>query len=229
MPTTSPLTDADLDQLEALLDDPSLDEAMRLDEIQGYLCGAFSGPSPIPAEQQLQEILGSDEAVASPVGQQLMPLLQRFAATQQAALDAGEAPLFLLYGEEEDAPEDYEAWCSAYLFAVDGSPEDWFEAIQAEEELDYLDERLFPFMILTGEAEKAALEHGEEWPSGEEKAELEQKAMDDLGEAVAEIHRFWQAKRGGETVRRDAPKVGRNDPCPCGSGKKYKQCCGKLD
>ena len=30
-----------------------------------------------------------------------------------------------------------------------------------------------------------------------------------------------------ETIRRDTPKVGRNDPCPCGSGKKYKQCCGK--
>ncbi|MFW5954619.1 MAG: preprotein translocase subunit SecA [Guyparkeria sp.] len=29
-------------------------------------------------------------------------------------------------------------------------------------------------------------------------------------------------------VRRENPKVGRNDPCPCGSGKKYKQCCGKL-
>ncbi|MBQ5878422.1 MAG: SEC-C domain-containing protein, partial [Treponema sp.] len=29
------------------------------------------------------------------------------------------------------------------------------------------------------------------------------------------------------TVRRTTPKVGRNDPCPCGSGKKYKQCCGK--
>ena len=29
------------------------------------------------------------------------------------------------------------------------------------------------------------------------------------------------------TVRRDEPKVGRNDPCPCGSGKKYKKCCGK--
>ncbi len=26
------------------------------------------------------------------------------------------------------------------------------------------------------------------------------------------------------TVRRDGPKVGRNDPCPCGSGKKYKKC-----
>ena len=32
-----------------------------------------------------------------------------------------------------------------------------------------------------------------------------------------------------ETVRRDRPKVGRNDPCPCGSGKKYKNCCMKKD
>jgi hypothetical protein len=32
---------------------------------------------------------------------------------------------------------------------------------------------------------------------------------------------------GGDTVFRDRPKVGRNDPCPCGSGKKFKKCCGK--
>ena len=30
-----------------------------------------------------------------------------------------------------------------------------------------------------------------------------------------------------ETYRREQPRVGRNDPCPCGSGKKYKKCCGK--
>jgi len=30
-----------------------------------------------------------------------------------------------------------------------------------------------------------------------------------------------------ETIRRDAPKIKRNAPCPCGSGKKYKQCHGK--
>ncbi len=29
------------------------------------------------------------------------------------------------------------------------------------------------------------------------------------------------------TIVRSGPKVGRNDPCPCGSGKKYKHCCGK--
>ena len=39
------------------------------------------------------------------------------------------------------------------------------------------------------------------------------------------------ARTGGDdasvsTIRRDVPKVGRNDPCPCGSGKKYKKCHG---
>ncbi len=30
------------------------------------------------------------------------------------------------------------------------------------------------------------------------------------------------------TFRRTAPKVGRNDPCPCDSGRKFKKCCGQL-
>ena len=34
---------------------------------------------------------------------------------------------------------------------------------------------------------------------------------------------------GGNTKVRKEPKVGRNDPCPCGSGKKYKQCCGRFE
>jgi preprotein translocase subunit SecA len=37
-----------------------------------------------------------------------------------------------------------------------------------------------------------------------------------------------EEQAGVTTVRRGEPKVGRNDPCPCGSGKKFKQCCGKL-
>jgi preprotein translocase subunit SecA len=61
-------------------------------------------------------------------------------------------------------------------------------------------------------------------------------------DAVADIERRQQQRarmqmrlsHGGEgaqpqrpeTVRRDAEKVGRNDPCPCGSGKKYKKCHG---
>ncbi|MDD6190670.1 MAG: SEC-C metal-binding domain-containing protein [Firmicutes bacterium] len=33
--------------------------------------------------------------------------------------------------------------------------------------------------------------------------------------------------KNSRTVRRQEPKIGRNDPCPCGSGKKYKHCCGR--
>ena len=32
---------------------------------------------------------------------------------------------------------------------------------------------------------------------------------------------------GPKTIRSEGPKIGRNDPCPCGSGKKYKKCCGR--
>jgi len=37
---------------------------------------------------------------------------------------------------------------------------------------------------------------------------------------------FHDAKMVNNPQTRETPKVGRNDPCPCGSGKKYKKCCG---
>jgi SEC-C motif domain protein len=49
----------------------------------------------------------------------------------------------------------------------------------------------------------------------------------------SEFHRingdwiFARTLRQGPAPVKSAPKVGRNDPCPCGSGKKFKQCCGK--
>ncbi|MCR5761719.1 MAG: preprotein translocase subunit SecA [Sphaerochaetaceae bacterium] len=49
--------------------------------------------------------------------------------------------------------------------------------------------------------------------------------------ARAQMQKAREAKENGNTspvqVIRNAPKVGRNDPCPCGSGKKYKNCCGR--
>ena len=48
--------------------------------------------------------------------------------------------------------------------------------------------------------------------------------------AALEMSRQSQMADEGETVKtivRDKPKVGRNDPCPCGSGRKYKKCCGR--
>src|SRR5687767_4572703 len=46
--------------------------------------------------------------------------------------------------------------------------------------------------------------------------------------AIPEIHKFWlpHRKSAVKTVQRETPKVGRNDDCSCGSGKKFKKCCG---
>jgi len=228
------LADHQLDRLETLLDDPALPEAMRLDEIQGYLCAALSGPQQIPAEEWLIDALGNEDALETEAGREAAQLLRSFAVALEAELARGEPPVLLLYAKEgdEEGPSDYLPWCRAYLEGVDTAEEDWFEFLGEEddqegsEEITYLDERLFPLMLLTGEAEAAAREHGEEWPEGEERAQIENDCEEDLPQAVADIYRFWAAKRGTKTIRREEPKIGRNDPCPCGSGKKFKQCCG---
>ncbi len=38
---------------------------------------------------------------------------------------------------------------------------------------------------------------------------------------------LYKEQKASGTIRREDRKIGRNDPCPCGSGKKYKQCCGR--
>jgi preprotein translocase subunit SecA len=69
----------------------------------------------------------------------------------------------------------------------------------------------------------------ERWAiASEEHAE----AQSGLGQASAEM--AAQSERGGsewkpiETIRHDKPKIRPNDKCPCGSGKKYKKCHGKV-
>ena len=54
-------------------------------------------------------------------------------------------------------------------------------------------------------------------------AKLQEKA------AIELVDGKLSPKEGGinKTIVNESPKVGRNDPCPCGSGKKYKNCCGK--
>ena len=58
-----------------------------------------------------------------------------------------------------------------------------------------------------------------------------QETVKITGEALEAIHSVDGGSKIGtdvdRTVRNEGPKVGRNDPCPCGSGKKYKQCCGR--
>lgn len=66
---------------------------------------------------------------------------------------------------------------------------------------------------------------------GDEKVEQLQDKVDDMQNQVAagkmqaiDVAEFMRQMRTKPVVR-DYKKIGRNDPCPCGSGKKYKNCC----
>jgi len=65
----------------------------------------------------------------------------------------------------------------------------------------------------------------------QQRREAEEKAQMEMRHAQAahgEISEDQQSDAGQESFVRQGPKVGRNEPCPCGSGKKFKQCHGKL-
>ena len=65
---------------------------------------------------------------------------------------------------------------------------------------------------------KVKIEDDEEIRLKKEEGQLKEERKDIFSETSEESKK--------EPVRRTMPKVGRNDPCPCGSGKKYKKCCG---
>ena len=78
-------------------------------------------------------------------------------------------------------------------------------------------------------AELAARPAPPQAPSPEQ-LQAKHESVDYLGAAPAAASAGGAAPPpppgGGRPLTREAPKVGRNDPCPCGSGKKYKKCCG---
>lgn len=67
---------------------------------------------------------------------------------------------------------------------------------------------------------------------GEEKKEdvsdIEREFMtEQMGMSVHAVEEYEEEEQKREPIQREHPKVGRNDPCPCGSGKKYKHCHGR--
>ena len=59
-------------------------------------------------------------------------------------------------------------------------------------------------------------------------SEFEEHFFEQAAATEAEAYQASQGDMPSQPIRREEPKVRRNDPCPCGSGKKYKKCCGKA-
>ena len=216
-----PLSDEELDRLEELLASDVFDgEAMALDELQGFLSAVVSGPELIPPSEWIPVAMGeSPQWESEAQTQEVLDLVMRFYNQIVDQFMSGEGFDFVLYRPDEDSEYDYETWCSAYLDGVEASPVPWEEAGDADE----VDELLFPIVALADELAPEDVQRMK--PDEHEK--LLAACREDFPGVLMDIHRYFLALRGKpETVRREGEKVGRNDPCPCGSGKKYKQCCG---
>jgi len=216
------LTEAELDRLEQFLNEPERpDDALPLDMAQGLLAAVASGPQPVPQEVWLAAIVGEDREFADDAEErEITTLLERFAADTAQQLNGGEGFDFILYGEDDG--EELGDWAEGYLLGVDLAEPRWDEL--ADEE-DY-DNILFPFLALTGDAKQMALEASEEWMDEAEEAKMLAEIRTNIASHLLDVRQFWFDKSVPPTVRREGPKIGRNDPCPCGSGKKYKNCHG---
>ena len=192
---------------------------MRCDEVQGFMLALLSGPDALNPTNWLPEILGEESLFDAKERTEIERLVMAMAADMRMKLNEKILPDLWFYEDEAGNPDFY-TWCNAYLYALDIVPTDWFEAVEQEE----FEDLFYPIMALGG------IYDDEE--NGEVILHLNEKELtqleSDLPHVLLDIYWYWQAIiNKPQTVRREGEKVGRNDPCPCGSGKKYKACCGK--
>lgn len=192
---------------------------MRCDEVQGFMMALLSGPDALNPTNWLPEIWGEESLFDAKERTEIERLVMAMAADMRMKLNEKILPDLWFYEDEAGNPDFY-TWCNAYLYALDIVPTDWFEAVDQEE----FEDLFYPIMALGG------IYDDEE--NGEVILHLNEKELtqleSDLPHVLLDIYWYWQAIiNKPQTVRREGEKVGRNDPCPCGSGKKYKACCGK--
>ena len=127
--------------------------------------------------------------------------------------------------EDEDVPSFAQVWALGFMFVVENWAEEW-AAPRDKEAAQWLDAAMEFIVNLTeDDTDEPALNLYEETGP----VSTSQERVDAFGEAVwavYDLRQLWRSMgpRVTAVVKGDEP--GRNDPCSCGSGKKYKKCCG---
>ena len=127
--------------------------------------------------------------------------------------------------EGEDIPSFAQVWALGFMYAIESWPEEW-EAPKDKEAAKWHDLSLQAIVALTeDDTDEATLSaFGEDGPPS-----VSENRLNAYGEAlwaVYDLREIWRniGPRVQQVIKGDVP--GRNDPCSCGSGKKYKKCCG---
>jgi uncharacterized protein len=228
---TEPLTDEELDYLETFLlervDEEAVTEGvdegvLGVSELDGFLTALVSGPVTVMPSRWLPAVWG-DFAPTWRTAEDFEATLALFARHMNSIADflidepEGFEPMFLERVVKGRTVRVVDEWCEGYVRGVALTAAEWREG---PPEIAYL---LAPIRAFTGETDWLAHKS--------DNLKQVERLQREIAPNVRAIHAHWLRLRGEDVVpravpvRRDTPRVGRNDPCPCGSGKKYKKCC----
>lgn len=226
MQADEPLSEQEFKLLDQfLLSDRCSENAMTLDALHGCLTAIAIGPNQITPEEWLPQIWGpaADDAPtfqsdkeAKRIESLILRFLNEIAITFEAAPKEFE-PLFLEHVVQGKKLLDGEAWAWGFLEGMNLRAEAWEAGLNAS-----IATTLRAIYLLGAEEVEEEEVSLADTPQKRHQLALEIEA------GLPAIYRFWQEqrKKTHAPLRHAEPKIGRNDLCRCGSGKKFKQCCG---
>jgi len=212
-----------LDRIDENADCEGKDEGiLDVTELDGFLTAVVSGPVMIPPSQWLPAVWGDFEPVweSDKAFEEIFALMIRIMNSNVVTLMEYTDDFEPLFYEREVKGKTYtivDEWCEGYMRGVGLALDLWKTGGL---EMEILLAPIKGFTSVSG------------WMAHDKK--LSEVEVDNIRNAITpnarDIHAFWLARRedtspAGTTFHRGAPRIGRNDPCPCGSGKKYKKCC----
>ncbi|SAK47071.1 yecA family protein [Caballeronia catudaia] len=222
-----PLTEGELDRLEELL--ASFDNAMTLERVDGFFAALICGPELVQLEEWLLAVLGENYARANDDDARNTVLLlirhwNTIADTLEFTLSEETVYLPVLSLDEEDGVAHANEWADGFMDGINMRRESWQELFSDENHAG----SLVPVLMLYHEDDPDP-----ELRTDPKALENREEIIQVMIASLTHIYRYFDERRQ-ENARRDAAesmprksdKVGRNEPCPCGSGRKYKHCCG---
>lgn len=222
-----PLTDAETDRLAAFLDAIGA-PAMNLESLDGYFAALICCPEPVLPGEYLPEIWGEDFAFNSQEqATEILNLIVRHwnVIASELLRSLKEAHVYLpVLLEGADGIARGNDWARGFMRGVQQRSASWRELLDDDERVGLL----VPMMLL-------AHEHDPD-PSLRPppiEPDKREKALELMIASLPAIYRHFEPQRRALAraptpmpQRKARPKIGRNEPCPCGSGRKYKHCCG---
>ena len=219
----SEFTDEMIGELDAfLLSDQAPDDCLQISELDGFLTGIVVSPELIMPSDWMPIVWQGGEPKFSdlPQAERIMGIIMaRYNEIIRALDDEPGAFEPILY-EAPDGRLLAADWAEGFMDAF-GMAVDAWDPLFADENTRSL---MGPIMAQLHDKEGKPFIEG----SLEEMQEVREEAAQALPYVIKEIYDFWKARRESAnlTTRRTEKKIGRNEPCPCGSGRKYKRCCG---